>query len=287
MVQHLEYLRPDSQRLDKSLIYMAKVSVIIPTYNRALLLQEAVKSVLNQSFGDFELIVVDDCSTDGTGETMDRFRQNDPRVIFHALDSNSGMPSLPKNYGIKLAKGEYVAFLDSDDAWERDKLKAQVEFMDENKNCVLLGTGVVVVDDGGKEKYRFLNPAGDKDLRARMLRRNYFVSSSVIVRKSALDSAGEFPLQKIAEDYDLWLRLGTLGEMNNLPQYLVRYRISGGNISTNLSESLEYRKKTIKKYKKDYPGYFPAVARDFFRGLAYRIPFSGRILETYIKVKPH
>ncbi|HKK53946.1 MAG TPA: glycosyltransferase family A protein [Patescibacteria group bacterium] len=99
-----------------------KISVIIPTYNRANFLPRAIKSVLNQTFKDFELIIVDDGSTDNTKEVINNYLKNDDRIKY-IYQQNSGGPPKPKNTGIKIAKGEYIAFLDSDDEWFKDKLK--------------------------------------------------------------------------------------------------------------------------------------------------------------------
>ena len=110
---------------------MILVSVIIPTYNRAKLLKRAIESVLNQTFQDFELIVVDDGSTDDTKEIVKSF--NNQKIIY-IYQENFGGAALPKNVGIKMAQGKYIAILDSDDEWLPEKLQKQVTLFERSKN---------------------------------------------------------------------------------------------------------------------------------------------------------
>jgi len=102
------------------------VSVIIPAYNRAHLIGRAIKSVLNQAYQDFELIIIDDCSTDNTDEVVREFQKKDNRIIYLKHDQNKG-GSAARNTGIKVSKSEYIAFLDSDDEWLPEKLEIQME----------------------------------------------------------------------------------------------------------------------------------------------------------------
>lgn len=129
------------------------VSVIIPTYNRAHLVARAIQSVLNQTYQDFEIIIVDDASTDNTEEVVKSF--NDKRVGYMQLNENSGTSAVPRNTAIKTARGKYIAFQDSDDEWLPEKLKKQVKVF---KN-VLAEVGIVYTDmrriskDGKKEYF--------------------------------------------------------------------------------------------------------------------------------------
>src|SRR5689334_2783621 len=122
------------------------VSVVIPTYNRLAFLREAVDSVLAQTFRDWELIIADDGSTDGTPEAMARLA--DPRVRVISLE-HSGNPGRVRNAAIALARGRYVAFLDSDDWWEREKLSLQVEALRTRPSCLWSYTGIRRVDEYG------------------------------------------------------------------------------------------------------------------------------------------
>src|SRR3989344_2456358 len=109
------------------------ISIIIPTYNRAKLLRRAIESVLKQTFQDFELLVVDDGSTDNTNEVVMEYASKDKRV-FYISQENSGGASRPKNTGIKTARGEYIAILDSDDEWMQNKLEVQLRHFEQSVN---------------------------------------------------------------------------------------------------------------------------------------------------------
>lgn len=115
------------------------VSVIIPTYNRSNLIRDALFSVINQTYKNLEIIVVDDCSTDDTEDVVSDFIKNDVRISYLKTDKNSGGPALPKNIGIKNSSGKYIAVLDSDDEWMLDKLERQLELFTEKIKVVGCG----------------------------------------------------------------------------------------------------------------------------------------------------
>ena len=108
-----------------------KVSVITASYNCAKFIEESIKSVLNQSYEDLELIIVDDCSTDNTEEIVNKYIKQDSRIKFYKLDKNSGA-AVVRNKGLEVAKGRFIAFLDSDDIWDKEKLKKKINFMKDN-----------------------------------------------------------------------------------------------------------------------------------------------------------
>lgn len=107
------------------------VSIIIPTYNRAHLIERAIESVLHQTYQDFELIIIDDGSTDNTDDIINKFQKKDDRIIYLKHDRNKG-GSAARNTGIKASRGEYIAFLDSDDEWLPEKLEKQMDFFESN-----------------------------------------------------------------------------------------------------------------------------------------------------------
>ena len=112
--------------------FSPKVSVVISMYNSSITIQETVESVLNQSFRDFEILVIDDCSEDESTYIVDEISKKDSRVILHKTHTNSGGPAEPRNIGIREAKGDYIAFLDSDDIWLPEKLQVQLGYLNEN-----------------------------------------------------------------------------------------------------------------------------------------------------------
>src|SRR5680860_44757 len=164
---------------------MPKVSINIITHNRKQLLKKAIASVFEQTYTDFELIIVDDSSSDGTEEEISLL--TDPRIKYKKIEKQDNVSAV-RNKALSLSTGEYIALLDDDDIWiDKDKLRQQVEFLDKHPDHVLVGTGAIVVDENDKEKYRFLNPQDDKKIKNNMLSRCLFVNSSTMFRKKVSD----------------------------------------------------------------------------------------------------
>ncbi|MFC2059680.1 glycosyltransferase family 2 protein [Chloroflexota bacterium] len=273
------------------------VSVIIPTYNRAHLIGRAIQSVLNQTYQDFEIVIIDDGSTDNTEEVVKGFSYDRLRHI--QLSEKPGQ-CVARNTGLKAAKGEYIAVLDDDDSWlDEEKLKKQIEFLDAHPDYVLVGTNSVVVDGNGSELARGSLPEKDDEIRGKLLEQNCFVHSSVMYRKSAVMIFGGYSPVKgtpNCNDYELWLQLGTVGKFANLPIYGVNYTIWSGNISIwlgNISAKnlLTLRLNDLKltsKYKNEYPNYrrainsrYVAVFNALFHVISDLPPFSG--LKRFLK----
>lgn len=177
-------------------LYMARVSVIISTYNRKDRLKRAIKSVLDQSFVDFELIVVDDCSTQDVEKLVRSF--GDPRVSYYRTEKNSGHDGLPKNLGISKATGEYVAFLDDDDKYRRDALRILTRYADEGKLDVVYGDYLIGDKVGWSVEFSV----------ARLSQMNFISMCVAMVRREALLAVGGFD-QDVPKfkDWNLWLRL--------------------------------------------------------------------------------
>jgi glycosyltransferase involved in cell wall biosynthesis len=188
---------------------MSKVSVIIPTYNRAQLVGSAIQSVLDQTFTDWEAIVVDDGSQDNTLEVVARY--NDPRVRF-IHQENKGV-SAARNTGIRASSGEYIAFLDSDDRFLPEKLSVQVTSLDRYSQYGLVASGWIDVNQAGEpiaEKRPWLLFSGLD--RSDWLYRNPLIPTCILVRRTWIETLGLFDEQlSHEEDYDLWLRLAFAG----------------------------------------------------------------------------
>jgi len=183
---------------------MPKVSVIIPTYNRLLMLKEAVQSVLTQDFEDFELIVVDDGSTDGTSEEM---RPLGGRVNVIGLNEHRGV-SEARNRGILHARGKYVAFLDSDDLWVKGKLKTQVAFLDDNPHYPLCYTDEIWIRKGKRVNPMKKHSKYSGWIFEKCLPLCIISPSSSLMRKTLFSKVGLFDeALPVCEDYDFWLRV--------------------------------------------------------------------------------
>jgi glycosyltransferase involved in cell wall biosynthesis len=190
---------------------MPKVSVIIPTYNRRDLVREAIASVLTQSFDDFELIVVDDGSEDGTAEAVHEF----PGVRY-VYQPNRGV-SAARNLGVSLSQDELIAFLDSDDLWQPRKLEQQVAFFVEHAEGQICQTEELWLRNGVRINPHNKHRKAGGDIFARSLDLCLVSPSAVMMRRELFERMGGFDEDLPAcEDYDLWLRIAA-----RLPVYLI------------------------------------------------------------------
>jgi glycosyltransferase involved in cell wall biosynthesis len=211
---------------------MPAVSIIMPTYNRAKAwLEQAVASVQGQTFTDWELIVVDDGSTDGTPELVERLARREPRLRLHRTP-HAGV-SAARNAGLGLARGRFAAFLDDDDVWMPNRLQRQVEYLTKNPEYGLIYAQAATVD--GEGRIIGLKPgrraATDFD---GLLDGNCIPMPTVLARRDCLAAVGGFDRSlRIAEDYDLWLRLARRFPIAYLPQPLAQYRRHDTNASGN------------------------------------------------------
>lgn len=223
------------------------ISVIITTYNREKLLKRAIESVLKQTFQDFELIVVDDGSTDNTKKVVSGYKE-----VKYVYQENSGGAARPKNTGIKMAQGKYIAILDSDDEWLPTKLEKQRELL-ESSNFDVVGCNILV---DGKVKYRIPKY---RNLFERMLVTDDMgTGSALIYKKEVFDKVGLFDENlKSGQDKEMRIRLAREYRFGFIDEYLVNYHLGSDNIS-NLGLNIEEREKDweyiFKKYEKYYTG---------------------------------
>lgn len=202
----------------------------MPAYNAGRFLLPAVQSILAQSFTDFELIVIDDGSTDGSIATLSEF--NDDRLRIERNGQNLGLVAT-RNKGLQLAKAPLMAILDSDDIAKPDRLEKQVERFHTDPGLALLGTCADIIDGNGKVVSDIdIRLYQNDDIRRELLNGNRFVQSSVMLRVDAARAVGGYPVfPDIAEDYALWLRLAEDYRVANLPERLVQYRVHGAQVS--------------------------------------------------------
>jgi GT2 family glycosyltransferase len=223
-----------------------KVSVIIPTYNGMAYLPEAVDSVLRQTFRDFELIIVDDGSSDHTWEWFSQV--SDPRVKF-ITQKNQGSAAA-RNKGIAIAQGEYIALLDADDLWKPSKLEKQVGFLDENPSIALVDTWVVLIDEDGKSTGRIVVSKAEGNVWKQLVQFKPVCScdSTPLIRRSCLKTVGMFDENLLfLEDLDLWIRLVAAYSFGVIKEPLVRYRQHSNSKSTKYLETLLAFRQVIEK----------------------------------------
>jgi glycosyltransferase involved in cell wall biosynthesis len=197
-----------------------EVSVIIPTYNRRAMVREAIDSALAQTATVFELIVVDDGSSDGTGEELARLGDS----IRVERIANRG-PAAARNRGVSIARATLIAFLDSDDLWSPAKLESQLAFMRENPGCAVSQTSEIWIRNGRRVNPGLRHRKRAGDFFAESLRTCLVSPSAVLMRKRLFESVGGFDEDMAAaEDYDLWLRILADHEVGLLDEPLVTRR---------------------------------------------------------------
>jgi hypothetical protein len=207
-----------------------RVSVVLPVFNGLPYLHAAISSILSQSFTDFELIVIDDGSVDGSASVLEEF--DDQRIRF-LRQANQGL-ARTLNHGISLARGTYVARQDQDDLSHPDRLALQVAHMDAHQDCVLVGSWAQIMEVDRLVERFHRHPVDEPTLRYQLLFNNPFVHSSVVLRRSALQQVGGYttdPARQPPEDYELWSRLSRIGSVANVGQVLLVYREIPGSMS--------------------------------------------------------
>ena len=261
---------------------MPTVSVIIPTYNRALIIKDAIQSVLNQTYSDYEIIVVDDGSTDNTNNVINDFRSRSEKVHY-IYQENKGR-SAARNLGIRAARGDYVAFLDSDDMFLPEKLPVQVMALENNLDFGMVFSHVLRMDEHGNILHDISH--GREKLTGWIypellfIKKNIITIPSVMVRKRVLNEIGGFDeTMHICEDLDLWRRIAMSHQIlqMNEPLAIIRHRM---NESLDLLGYLDARTLYYHKAFADDPSLKKKIQTRLFSEMYYNY---GMLAFTYRK----
>jgi glycosyltransferase involved in cell wall biosynthesis len=246
------------------------VTVIMPAYEAAAFVGEAIASVLAQTFPDWELLVVDDGSTDGTAGVVAAY--DDPRIRLLALE-HSGLPAVARNRGLAASESRYVAFLDADDLWRPDKLARQVALADSRPDVGLVHTGFERLRDGVLEP--FPTPPGltaPGSQFERLALGNYVANSTVLLRRDLLTRQGLFdedPRLRGTEDFELWLRLSPHTTFAYVDELLAVYRLHPGNLGQGRQMGLGYVT-AMEKMERLHPELAAGLGVPYWRLLGYQ-----------------
>ena len=229
---------------------LAKVSVIVPAYNISTYIEDALQSLERQSFKKFEVLIVDDGSTDNTPEIVKSFCQRDPR--FRLLQKQNGGLASARNYGIRHAKGEYIALLDGDDIYHPDKLVTHVIQLDRSKEIGVVYSASRAIREDGKPTFMVLSgkPIKSDPLLALLCKNFIGHGSNAVFRRSIFDEIGGFEeTLRSCEDIDFWLRVAATRRWSfyRLPQTLCCYRVCPSGLSFNVREMQRSREKVIER----------------------------------------
>lgn len=214
------------------------VSFVLPVYNDECHISAAISSVLRQTLDDFELLIINDGSTDGTLEHLLQF--DDRRI--HIINQTKMGFSAAVNRGLNQASGVYIARMDSDDTCTPDRLSLQVDFLNRNPDHALVGSSCVIVDEAANPLVTMHAPQTDAEIRRAMLWHNPIVHSSVLIRKQILDEVGPYSerYSRIGHDYELWWRILGRSRAANLPSTLVT-RMHRSASAFRLPKSLHHK----------------------------------------------
>jgi glycosyltransferase involved in cell wall biosynthesis len=211
------------------------VSVVMSVFNGEHFLQEAIESILRQSFRDFEFIIINDGSTDESGSILDYYRRCDPRLRVYHQENKGLIESL--NRGCGLANGKYIARMDADDIAMDDRLMCQVDRMEKHRDLGLLGGAVEWIDTTGKSLGIHRHPCESRIIKTALADGSPFAHPTVLIRREVFLSVGGYrPVVVDAEDYDLWLRIADRFDLANLQAVVLKYRIHPGQVSERKCE---------------------------------------------------
>jgi glycosyltransferase involved in cell wall biosynthesis len=285
------------------------VSIILPTYNCAAFLSHSIGSILAQTYNSYEIIVVDDGSTDNTKEVLYPFIQ---RIKYIRLEQNKGLP-MARNIGISSAQGKYIAFIDADDLWLPEKLQTDIEYFETHPEVSMVYSKHINMDEKGND----LNGNTKRQLPSGNIftqlfsEQNFIITSSVVVRKEIFETTGLFDEQLFnCQDWDMWLRIAFHFQVAGIGKPLVKYRHNPHSLSKNRNNVLKYQKMVIDKiynkfkdkengiheklYKKRLASHYAKAGRYYLRignknranenfGLSLKnAPFNFRSLRYYL-----
>lgn len=219
------------------------ISVIMPVFNSAAFLKDAIESILNQTFTDFEFLIFDDGSTDNSSEIIKSY--TDKRIVFFEDNINKGYtPRL--NNGLKIAKGKYIARMDSDDISELNRFQKQVYYMEINPSTGLCGSFMKFIGSTRENFENWVQHSSDEAIKVNLLFDCAICHPTVMLRKSVLDKNNinyNVDLEP-GEDYDLWVRMSKITSFYNIPVQLLNYRLSNNQVTVS---ARNYKQHLIKE----------------------------------------
>lgn len=202
------------------------VSIITPAYKAEKTISKTIESVINQTYENWEYIIIEDVSPDNTLEIVKKYAKEDKRIFVDVVgEENSKRPAVPRNVAISRSKGKYLAFVDADDQWLPEKLAIQVKFLENNPDYIgVCATANILTPDGNS---KILDYGSDKDIFVEdLFNENVIITSSTIIRRESIEKTGGFPEDmkfRGFEDYALWLKVTTLGKIKLLNSPLIKY----------------------------------------------------------------
>lgn len=246
-------------------MFNPKVSVLLPVYNAERFLAASITSILSQTYRDFELVVIDDCSRDDSWRIVDRYARQDKRIVAIRNEKNLNLTAT-LNKGIEMAKGEYIARMDHDDISLPERLEKQVRFLDKYRDVGIVGGDIDIIDEEGRVFARREYNRTDSAIREKMFRYSPFCHPAVMIRRKALDEAGYYDYRFApADDYELYFRLGMKFRFANLNIVVLRYRVvRHTSMTTGGTRKMEKSTISVRRKYADFPPYHMGLADRFY-----------------------
>jgi glycosyltransferase involved in cell wall biosynthesis len=259
------------------------VSVVMPAYNAEKYISEAIESILNQTFKDFEFIIINDGSTDSTPNIIDKYARLDKRIIVLNNEKNLNIAE-SRNRGVEIAKGKYIATMDSDDRALPDRLKNQLEFLESNKDVAISIGNINIMDGKGVFQYTRKYPVTNKDIRSKVYRFNPFPNPTIMCRREVYEKNGKYNNAYVPiDDFDFWLRAGTQFKFGNCGKIVLNYRVVEGSAShrkLRLTERLTFKLRW-KAFKLGYKFTVGDVFFNLFHFISYLLLPSGLKIKLF------
>jgi len=262
-----------------------KISVIMSVYDGEKYLDESIQSILNQTFKDFEFIIINDCSTDNSLYIIKQYAKNDKRIVLIQNEENIGLTK-SLNKGLKIAKGKYIARMDADDVALSERFNKQYNYLEKNKNVFLLGTSAMMIDEDGNRSIKITAITQEKKIYSRLRKKNTIIHSSIMFRNDfELFYRENF---KYAQDYDLYLRVLSEGKIiKNILEVLLYYRVCKNSISfsrmgTQIIYSMVANKYYLERSKYGKDSYYE-LNDNFVYEIKFKNPYRKSLQKANIK----
>ncbi len=262
-----------------------KASVVMPVHNGQKYIQEALESILAQRYPNLEIIVVDDASTDETGNIVKMITQKDNRVRYLKIDKKDNLGQVI-NEGIKISSGKYIVRMDSDDLMIEGRIEKQIEFLENNPDHVLVGGQLILIDQDSKEISKRRYPLDDSRLRKNLFLFQPFAHPAITIRKEALETIQLYPtdISKV-EDLKLMFLLSKIGKFANLDIDVLKYRVTYNTQSQSSTIDHFRRTEDVRRWAIRELNIVPSFREKIFWNIEMILVYILSILPNYISVK--
>jgi len=255
---------------------MNQISVVMGAYNEEATISESIESILSQTYSYWQLIIIDDCSTDRTAAVIKRYCDKDHRISIHKNSQNLGLAE-SLNKGISLAKGPYIARMDADDLSLPNRFEEQVKILDSDPRVMVVGSAAYYVSSHNHTKKLVRMPQHHKELSRRIFKMSPFIHPSVVMRREFLSRTGGYNVKlRRAQDYDLWLRGRFIGKYYNIQEPLILYSYQNKKMFKGFINTVQIRLKNASTRMDIFKSVYWSIYEAVFISLVFLIKIFSR-----------